>query len=290
MTRLLLAMIVLGMGRGACLAESTIGCMLFVPPTGSIDLGEKGELELPVVQSIVVGFADPVGPAYKAGIRDMDIITHIEGQAIENEQMAVKIIRNLEQGKRANFKYQRPVVARNRVIWHRRTARVEPMDRLAFLKGTIVAYEHPPTGALHHTHYSERAVKNRVTQVTAGLIENDARTTPFLGATHVAEESLFPRRLTFVTQNERIEVEPPQWHSEFSADVIWEWSITSAPDKSDALKALEAVARGEVSEVVFTGSTYYHTHPVSPYEAYKARVLLDYWRMVQLPKEQKGAP
>lgn len=269
-----------------CLAESTIGCLLFVPPTGAIDLGDKGELELPVAQSIVVGFADPAGPAYKAGLRAFDVITHIEGQSIENEKVALEIIAKLDAGRPATFKYQRPSIARSRIAWHNRTARVKPIDRIVFLKGVVVSYEHPPTGAIHHTHYSERAATHRVTQITAGLVEDSGRTTPFLGATYVAEDWLFAKKLIFVCGNDRVEVEPLEWHHENAADVIWEWSITPAQDGSTARECLEAVSRGEVDNVVFNGQTYYHEHPVSPYEAYKARVLLDYWRLVQLPKER----
>ena len=261
-------------------AESTVGMCFAFPDSGTLNIFEV-EAKLPVKTCMIVLFADEHGPAHEAGLQGYDVITHVGGELISSFEVASEAFAKAAPGKPISVLYQRPVVRGQRVNWRRLRTKVTPVEKIEFLKKVVISEENPATASTIYRFHEDKPKLPESTQLEVLLVKTDGITTPVLKPIYVGDiDWLFARRLTFITDSDRIEITPDDWGRDNTHKQTWEWCHVAGPEDSPERKALEALANQKLISVVFHGEDYYSEYNVKLYEGYKASLMMDYLKEV----------
>ena len=288
--KVLVGLIVLALPAAAAAAEPadkfskpSVG-MLLTPLGEAPPQVTDQKLRWPTRRGLLVASVVEGTPASKAGIKAIDIVTHIDGAVVDSPEALAAALDKLEVGKPAQVKYQKVSEAKGRVRWRSAMVTLTPATQFDVLSAQVTSTFDDVTGVT--TYKTKEQPEDRTkSELYCWLAKKDNNLVPFLGVRYGGDGWLFVTKIILSVGNEKHELEPP--YSAFSRDnsggLVWEWCElpADASDKDDfTWKALAALRGAEQVKVTYIGKQYRHDRDVTPEELQRLALMLDYFEAI----------
>ena len=219
------------------------------------------------------------GPADKAGLDELDIITAAGGEKIDSQADLKETVKKHGFDKLV-ISYYRPITAKNRLRWRRFKATAEPISRRNLLAVQVSRKMDEATGAIIYRHRDSPKEVNAESSVDLYVI--DADTGParaYLRITYVADDWLFISGYTFVGDGKRIHLSPPVDGVQRDHDTrIWEWYTEDAEvnDKtSKVMQIANTIVDSSQVKLFYHGDQYRKERELSHEEMARVYMMLD---------------
>lgn len=245
-----------------------------------LNVGER-KLKWPTRRGMLAAGVVDGTPAHKAGIKSIDIVTHIDGQVIDSQDAVTEAAAKLEVGKPVQVKYQKVSEGRGRVRWRSAMAMVTPATRFDVINAQVATHFDDVTGVTIYKP-KEQPEDPLDNEMYCTLMKHEGKLSPYLGLRYRGDDWLFVDSIIISIGKQRFTIDPE--YSDFkrdnSAGRCWEWCDVKADPTNEAdvaWKALSAVRDTRDVKVTYIGDKYRKDREVSAGEIYRLWLMLDYF-------------
>ncbi len=238
--------------------------------------GDAG-LDLPTQRGVIVKGVWDGGPADKAGLQALDVITHVGGQRVSTEAEASEALASAAVGKEVKLRIYRPQGTKVKVRWRRRAVDVTPCAYGEFLASQ---FDSEFDEIARVTRYQMKNVEYDPKKGGTGVVfwvEQPAGKPGYavMRVRYNAEDWLFVRHALFTFGGHRVQLEGLSFTRD-NTSRIWEWCDLrcDGSDHSEAVRGLIArLATGEDCTMVLFGEKYRHDEDLPSLVGGQARVI-----------------
>lgn len=279
----------LGVVNAVLLVEDARGDEFDEPSLGVQFIEARKELlesfgveKWPAKGGMIIVDCDEKSPAYKAGLRNLDFVTHINGNVAMSEADWPKILESLTIGKAAPVVVRRPVETKGGIGWRRGTVKVTPISKRDFLTATVVPTEAPGGEGVIYRHHAEEEGFLETDYIEFQLVEKNGELVPALKITEVNDlHWLFTERVAFEILGRKIDLEKPahQWGHHNDSENTWEWTSFPCLPKSAPAMIVKAVRANAIGKIHLHGDDFVKEAGPSIIKGSRIVAVADFYKM-----------